>query len=154
MVAMALAEFGMNDEQLLADDVGGLRMEIHRVELPSGSNYFTVWEGTETVQVELYNSSFCTITNGYIQIEPGTYDNTRLTVDSLAYVQQTSTILLVDTSFAFIAQTFMPIIIEEENEYRLVISIASDVWFDADSVRIIPGRYPFEGAALRMFYRY
>lgn len=148
----ASVEFGMNDDTLLKGVAGDLRMRVLKVEVPDGNSYTSVWEGAEYVQVELQTSDFVTITNGYEDMEPRSYASIRVTVDSLAHVQQTAETLLIDTAFTFVAQAFTPIVIGGGDELRLVVSIAAEVWFDEDSIRIIPGHEPFESAALRVYY--
>lgn len=148
----ASVEFGMNDESLKDGVAGDLRMRVLSVELPDAGDYVTVWEGIEYVQVELEEDDFVSITNGYEGIEPKTYANVRVTVDSLTHIQQTSSVLLIDTAFSFVAEAFTPIVISDDIDYRLVVVIAAEHWFDDTLVSIIPGRQPFENAALRIFY--
>jgi hypothetical protein len=150
----ASVEFGMNDETLLDGTAGDLRMRVLRVEIPDGSEYITAWEGFEYVQVELQEGDFVSITNGYEDIEPKAYSNVRVTVDSLTHIQQTVTTLVTDTSVTFVAQALSPIVIGDGDELKLVVAIAAEVWFDEDSVRIIPGHEPFENATLRIYYEY
>ena len=150
----ASVEFGMNDETLLDGAAGDLRMRVLRVEIPEGGDYVTAWEGIEPVQVELQESDFASITNGYESVEPRTYSNIRVTVDSLTHIQQTVTTPLIDTALTFVAQAFSPIVISDGDELRLVVAIAAEVWFDEDSIRIAPGHEPFENAALRIYYDY
>jgi len=150
----ASVEFGMNDETLFDGAAGDLVMRVLKVEIPQGGEYVTAWTGIENVRVELQTDDFVSITNGYEDVEPRAYSNARITVDSLAHIQQTSTTVLVDTSFVFVAQAFSPIVIGDGDELRLVVVIAAENWFDEDSVRIIPGHDPFENAALRIYYEY
>ena len=148
----ASVEFGLNDETLKDGAAGDLRMRVLSIELPDAGDYVTVWEGIEYAQVELQEDNFVSITNGYVGIEPKTYANARVTVDSLTHIQQTSSVLLIDTAVTFVAQAFTPIVINDDIEYRLVVVIAAEHWFDDTLVAIIPGREPFESAALRIFY--
>lgn len=148
----ASVEFGMNDETLFDGVAGDLRMRVLKIEVPDGNTYTSVWEGAEYVQVELETSDFATITNGYEDIEPRSYTRIRLTVDSLTHVQQTAEILLIDTALAFVAQAFTPLVISGGDELKLVVSIASEIWFDDTLPGIIQGHEPFEGAALRIYY--
>jgi hypothetical protein len=150
----ASVEFGMNDETLFDGVAGDLGMKVTRIEVPDGDTYMTVWDGNEYVQVELQTSDFVSITNGYESVEPRSYSRVRVTVDSLTHVQQTASTLLIDSSFSFTAEAFTPIVIGDGDELRLVITIGAEVWFDEDSVKIIDGHYPFESAALRVFYEY
>ena len=147
-------EFGMNDETLLDGAAGDLTMRVLQIEIPHGDEYVTAWVGIENVRVELQTDDFVSITNGYEDIEPRAYTNARITVDSLAHIQQTSTTVLIDTAFSFVAQAFSPIVIGDGDELRLVVVIGAENWFDEDSVRIIPGHDPFESAALRIYYEY
>lgn len=148
----ALVEFGMYDCSLMEQRAGDLGMRVLKIELPYESIYVTVWEGVETVQVPLESYGFVTITNGNVGIEPNLFGDARVTIDSLIYVQ-TSTVL-IDTSITFIAEAFVQIIIEGGDELPLVIDINSGDWFDEDSVMIIPGHDPFEGASLSIYYGY
>jgi hypothetical protein len=150
----ASVEFGMNDETLLDGAAGDLRMRVLKVEIPDGNEYVTAWESIEYIQIELQEDAFVSITNGYEDIEPRAYSNVRITVDSIEHIQQTATTSLIDTSVTFVAQAFSPIVISDGDELRLVVAIAAEVWFDEDSVRIIPGHEPFENAALRIYYEY
>lgn len=150
----ASVEFGMNDETLLDGVAGDLRMRVLKVEIPDGSEYITAWESAEYVQVELQEDVFVSITNGYEDIEPKTYSNIRITVDSLTHIQQTVTTPLVDTSITFVAQAFSPVVISDGDELRLVVAIAAQSWFEDSTVSIIPGHEPFENAALRIYYEY
>jgi hypothetical protein len=148
----ASVEFGMNDEALFDGVAGDLRMRVLQIEAAVGGEYTTVWEGPEYVQVELQTSDFASITNGYVDIEPGTYPRVRVTVDSLAHVQQTATVSVVDSAFSFVAEAFTPIVISEGDELELVIVINAETWFNENTGAIIENHYPFEGAGLRIFY--
>ena len=148
----ASVEFGMNDEALFDGVAGDLRMRVLQIEAVVGGEYTTVWEGQEYVQVELQTSDFASITNNYIDIEPGTYPRVRITVDSLAHVQQTATVSVVDSAFSFVAEAFTPIVISEGDELELVIVINAETWFNENTSVIIENHYAFEGAALRIFY--
>ena len=148
----ASVEFGMNDEAVFDGVAGDLRMRVLQIEAAVGGEYTTVWEGQEYVQVELQTSDFASITNGYIDIEPGTYPRVRITLDSLEHVQQTATVSVVDTAFSFIAEAFTPIVISENDEIELVIVINAETWFNENTSAIIENHYAFDGAALRIFY--
>ncbi len=148
----ASVEFGMNDEALFDGVAGDLFMRVRQIELPDAGEYMTVWEGTEYVQVELQTSDFVSITDGYIDIEPGTYSRARITVDSLMHVQQSESTLVVEAAMSFVAEAFAPIIISEGDEVTLVIVLNAEIWFDETSSTIFEGQEPFEGAALRRVY--
>jgi hypothetical protein len=150
----ASIEFGMNDVTLLEGAAGDLGMRVVSIEVPDGNEYVPVWEGAEPIIVELETSDFTSITHRHIDVAPGTYSSVRLTIDSLTYIQQTSSTLVFDSSYQFVAQAFTPVVISDGDELRLVVSIAAEIWFDTDSVRIIEGHYPFEGAAMTVFYEY
>jgi hypothetical protein len=126
----AFVEFGMNDEALLEGPAGDLKMRVLRIEVPEGNEYITVWEGIENVVVELRASDFVSITNGYENIEPNAYSNIRVTVDSLTHVQGTFDTLIIDTTITFVAQAFTPIVIGDGDEFKLVVVIEAESWFD------------------------
>jgi len=149
----ASVEFGMNDETLFEGAAGDLRMRVLKIEIPDGNSYTSVWEGAEYVQVELQTSDFVTITHGNEEMEPRSYANIRLTVDSLTHIQQTTETLIIDTALTFVAQAFTPIVVSGGDELRLVVSIAAEVWFNDTLPGIIPGHEPFESAALRVYYQ-
>jgi hypothetical protein len=150
----ASVEFGMNDEALFDGVAGDLLMRVRQIELPDAGEYVSVWEATEYVQVELQTSDFVSITNGYIDIEPGTYSRARITVDSLMHVQQSESTLVVESPVSFVAEAFTPIVVSEGDELTLVIVLNAETWFDETSSTIIDGHDPFEGTALRIFYGY
>ena len=150
----AAVEFGMNDVTLLDGAAGDLGMRVLSIEVPDGDTYIPVWEGAEPIVVELETSDFTTITHRYIDLEPGTFSNVRVMIDSLTYIQQTSTTVIIDSTYQFVAQAFTPVVISDGDELKIVVSIAAEIWFDTDSVRIIEGHYPFEGAAITIFYEY
>ena len=152
----ASVEFGMNDETLLDGAAGDLRMRVLKVEIPDGGEYITAWESIEYVQIELQEDDFVSITNGYEDIEPGTYSNVRVTVDSLTHIQQavTTPLIIPDSAITFVAQAFSPIVISDGDELKLVVAIAAEVWFEDSTATIVPGHEPFENAALRIYYEY
>ena len=150
----ASVEFGMNDAALFDGVAGDLLMRVRQIELPDAGEYMTVWEGAEYVQVELETSDFASITNGYIDIEPGTYHRARITVDSLMHVQQSESTVVVEAAISFVAEAFTPIVISEGDELALVIVLNAEMWFDETSSTIVEGQDPFEGAALRIYYEY
>ena len=147
-------EFGMNDETLLEGVAGDLAMRVLKIEAPDGTGYTTVWEGAKQIQIELQTDDFVTITDGYIDIDPMTLSYVLVTVDSLSHVQDNVVTPLVDSTIVFRADAFAPIPIIEGDEKKLVIVIGAAVWFDEDSLQIVTGHEPFEGAALRVSYEY
>ena len=148
----ASVEFGMNDEALFDGVAGDLRMRVLSIETEKAGEYTTVWTGQEYVQVELQTSDFASITNEYVDVEPGTYPRVRITVDSLAHIQQTATVSVVDSAFSFVAEAFTPIVISEGDELELVVVINAETWFNENTGQILENHVPFEGAALRIFY--
>ena len=150
----AAVEFGMNDEAVFDSEFGDIGVRIRRIELPDDDTYTTVWEGVEYLQIELQNSDFVTITNSYIDVAPGSYSSVRITADSVVYIQETSSTILVDTLFQFVAQAFAPLVIDEGDEFQLVVVIASEDWFDSNTGTIIAGSHAFQGATLRIYYEY
>ncbi|MEO0189634.1 MAG: hypothetical protein ABIL18_01485, partial [candidate division WOR-3 bacterium] len=96
--------------------------------------------------------SFCSITRNYISIPSGSYKKMRITIDSLSYKIDNTTIVLLDSIYQFVADAFTELIIEDNEEYRIVIGIASTNWFDPVSQQIKTGHLPFEGASLKFYY--
>ena len=148
----AVVEFGMNDEAVFDSEFGDIGAKITKIELPDEDTYTTIWQGAEYVQIEMQNSDFVTITNSYRSIAPGAYSNVRITADSVVYIQETSSTILVDTLFQFVAQAFAPLVIDEGDEFQLVVVIASENWFDSNTASIISGSHAFQGATLRIYY--
>ena len=60
--------------------------------------------------------------------------------------------MLVETSYQFIANAFTQIVIDENDDLQLAITINSSSWLDTDSMKIKGGHELFEGAALRVYY--
>lgn len=145
-------EVGLDDEGLLLGVYGDLKMRVLKAELYNGEDYSVVFEGIKSVTVSIQSSDFASITDGYEPIPPNSYDRIRLTVDSLQFVEQTSSITIVDTVLQFTANAFTDIVIEDGDELQLVVNIVSQGWFDADSMKIKSGHQPFEGAALKVYY--
>ena len=152
----AMVEFGMNDEEtLLRGTLGDIVVWITKIEIPEdGSTYTTVWEGSRQVQVPIHSTDFFSITDNEVEIIPGSYQNIRLTADSLYFRQDFTNERLVNTPVSFIASAFTEIVIEEDDEMRLVVNIMSDSWFDNEELAIKDGHTPFEGAQLKIFYQY
>ena len=143
-------ELGFNDEGLLRGTGPELAIWVSKIEFPEEGTYTTVWEGSKRVQVPTGSREFLSITDGYIEITPGSYQTIRLTVDSLHYITDATSNPLVDTTCQFIATAFIEIVIEDGDEMQLVVDIMSSNWFDADSLT----NTPFEGARLKIYVDY
>ncbi len=150
-----MVEVGMNDGPARAvppADQGDLAMRVHSIEIPLGGEYSVLWQGPQDVQIPIGSEDFFSITFRYIEIEPGSYDHFRLTVDSVRHVQDTLEVMVVDTSYQFEAHAFTSIVIEEDDEFQLVVGINAARWFDEVTQQIIDGHVAFEGATLKIFY--
>ncbi|MBN2620301.1 hypothetical protein JXB22_04345 [candidate division WOR-3 bacterium] len=145
----SFVEFGANDDVLLDAPLGDITMRVLRIEVPEGGTYTTVWDLGKRVTVPIQASGFVSITDGPVVIVPGTYDHARITVDSVCYVSD-STTLLIDTTYIFDANAFTDIVIEENEDMSLVINIVSTTWFDTNTGTI--SGTPFDQAALRVYY--
>lgn len=145
-------EIGFNDSALLAGTFGDMIIRVSKIEMLQNKEYTTLWEGSSIVMVPVNGEDFCSITNDYISIVPGTYKTLRITIDSLSYKIDNSTVLLIDSIYQFNATAFSDLVIEDNDEYRFVVGIASTNWFDSDSLKIKTGHQPFEGANLKIFY--
>lgn len=147
----AMVEVGMYDESLAEAPLGDVVMRVTKIELAEDNTYNTIWESANHVEVGVQSSDFVSITNNYVEITPGSYQSIRLTVDSVGYVSD-STVMLVETSYQFIANAFSQIVIDENDDLQLAITINSSSWLDTDSMKIKEGHVAFEGAALRVYY--
>lgn len=147
----AMVEVGLYDESLADAPLGDVVMRVTKIELAEDNTYNTIWESANHVEVAVQSSDFVSITNNYIEITPGSYQSIRLTVDSVCYVSDT-TVMLVETSYQFIANAFSQIVIDENDDLQLAITINSSSWLDTDSMKIKEGHVAFEGAALRVYY--
>jgi uncharacterized cupin superfamily protein len=147
----AMVEVGLYDESLADAPLGDVVMRVTKIELAEDNTYNTIWESANQVEVAVQSSDFVSITEGYIEITPGSYQSIRLTVDSVYYVSDT-TVMLVETSYQFIANAFTQIVIDENDDLQLAITINSSSWLDTDSMKIKGGHELFEGAALRVYY--
>lgn len=145
----AFVEFGTNDDVLFDAPLGDITMRVLRIEVPEGGSYTPVWEMGKRVVVPIQSGSFVSITDGPIVIVPGTYAHVRVTVDSVCYVSD-STTLLIDTTYIFDANAFTGIVIEENDDISLVINIVSTSWFDTNTGTV--SGTPFDQAALRVYY--
>ncbi|MCK4673578.1 hypothetical protein KAT67_06305 [candidate division WOR-3 bacterium] len=147
----AMVEVGLYDESLIDAPLGDVVMRVTKIELAEDNTYNTIWESANHVEVTVQSSDFVSITEGSIEITPGSYQSIRLTVDSVCYVSD-STVMLVETSYQFIANAFTQIVIDENDDLQLAITINSSSWLDTDSMKIKGGHELFEGAALRIYY--
>ncbi|MCK4756193.1 hypothetical protein KAS56_04600 [candidate division WOR-3 bacterium] len=147
----AMVEVGLYDESLVDAPLGDVVMRVTKIELAEDNTYNTIWESANHVEVTVQSSDFVSITEGSIEITPGSYQSIRLTVDSVCYVSD-STVMLVETSYQFIANAFTQIVIDENDDLQLAITINSSSWLDTDSMKIKGGHELFEGAALRVYY--
>lgn len=145
-------EFGINDNALFDGTLGDISMTVTRIEMPEGDVYTMVWEGAKEVIVGIRVSDFVSITDRYIEVTPGSYQNIRLTVESVRYIQDSNSVLLIDTSYQFIATAFSALPVEENFDQEFVIGIMSTTWFDIDSLKIREGYEAFQGASLKINY--
>ncbi|KPJ71847.1 hypothetical protein AMJ52_08305 [candidate division TA06 bacterium DG_78] len=150
----ATVEFGMNDRGLLRGTLGDFVVYVSKIELPEDNIYTTVWDGSSVIEVSVTDDDFVTITEHYIEVPPGSYEQVRVTIDSLYYVQEQISEVLVGATLQFIATAISDVVIEEGDELQLVINIVSDNWFDAESLMIRPGHEAFEGARLQVHHEY
>lgn len=147
----AMVEVGLYDESLVDAPLGDVVMRVTKIELAEDNTYNTIWESANHVEVTVQSSDFVSITEGSIEITPGSYQSIRLTVDSVCYVSD-STVMLIETSYQFIANAFTQIVIDENDDLQLAITINSSSWLDTDSMKIKEGHVAFEEAALRVYY--
>ena len=145
----ALVEFGLTDDVLLDAPLGDLGMRVLQIDIPEGGSYTTVWNSGTYVEVPVQSSGFISITDIPVTIVPGTYDHVRITVDSVRFVTD-STVVLIDSQYVFDANAFTTIVIEENDDMRLVVNLVSTSWFDANSGTL--NGTPFDQAALRVYY--
>jgi len=148
----ASVEIGFNDGVLLRGTYGDIIVRVTRIEVFQSGEFTEVWNGNNIVDIPINSDDYCSITNGYIPITSGSYKKMRITIDSLSYKLDNTVVALLDSVYQFTANAFTDIIIEDNDEYRLVISIASTNWFEPDSQKIKTGHQPFEGASLKVYY--
>jgi len=154
----AMVEVGLNDSEFLSfllwGTEGDIVMRVVCIEVPQDGAYDTLWSGAHEVVVPIRDRDFVSITGGDVEISPDSYLRMRLTVDSVRYVDEPVDKMLIDTPYQFTAQAFSAIVIEEDDEFRLVVNINSDAWFDSnpDSLKIREGHEAFEGAQLKIYY--
>lgn len=145
-------EFGANDGALFDGTLGDIGMTVTGIEMPEGDGYVTVWEGAREVVVALGVADFVSITDRYVEVTPGSYQNVRLTVESVRYIQDSISVPLIDVSYQFIATAFSELVVDENDDLQFVIGIMSATWFDSDSLKIRSGYEAFQGATLRINY--
>ncbi len=154
----AMVEVGLNDSEfssfLLLGTEGDIVMRVLCIEVPQEGAYDTLWSGAQEVAVPINGADFVSITGGNVEISPDSYLRMRLTVDSVRFVDEPTDKMLVDAPYQFTAQAFSAIVIEEGDEFRLVININTDMWFDSnpDSLKIREGHEAFEEAQLKIYY--
>lgn len=145
-------EFGINDGALFDGTLGDISMTVTRIEMPEGDGYTMVWEGAKEVIVGIGVSDFVSITDRYIEVTPGSYQNIRLTVESVRYIQDSNSVLLIDTSYRFTATASLALRVEENFDQEFVVGIMSATWFDVDPPKIKDGCVAFQGASLKINY--
>lgn len=145
-------EFGMNDDALFDGTLGDISMTVTRIEMPEGDGYTMVWEGAKEVIVDIQVSDFVSITDRYIEVTPGSYQNIRLTVESVRYIHNSVSVPLIDTSYQFTATAFSALPVEENFDQEFVVGIMSTTWFDIDSLKIKDRYVAFQGASLKINY--
>jgi hypothetical protein len=149
-----MVEIGVNDgpEKATLGTAGDISMRVLSIEIPESGGYTVLWDGVQAVRVSIESSDFVSITNRFFEVEPGSYEDIRVTVDSVQHVQDTLVVMLVDTAYQFVADAFTDIVIEENDEFQLVVGINTPLWFDPGNQEIRPGHVAFEGATLRIYY--
>jgi len=148
----AAVEIGFNDGALLAGTFGDMIIGVSKIEAFQNAEYTIIWDVGNIVTVPVNGEDFCSVTGDYVSIMPGTYRKLRITIDSMNYRIDNSVISLIDSVYQFTATSFSDIIINGNDEYRLVVGIASSNWFDSESLKIKTGHQPFEGANLKLYY--
>ncbi len=147
----AQVEIGFNDENLIGRAPANFIIRVQKIELKNDDTFNEIWSGTNTVSVALQGSDFLSITDQYVPVTPGNYQRIRITIDLLQYQEQ-EIYTLIDTLYQFIAAALGSIIIEANDELKLVIDIASSKWFDTEEMKIKAGHQAFEGAILKVAY--
>jgi len=142
----ATAEIGMTDDQLLnRAPLGDIYMRVLKIELPVEGTYETVWDGPAKVSVPISSGSFVSITINQVDITPADYDRIRVTVDSLGFTDGTNEILLDAGETQFVATATASIPVDDGDEVKMIVNIATVNWFDTDSLIASP----FQGAVLK-----
>jgi len=145
----AMVEIGFNDEGAVSMP-GDVVIWLTKIELPVGS---TLWRGYQPITIPINATGFISATGTYYEIEPGYYQIISVFIDSVRYVADSVSTLLVDRPYQFFADATIPIYIDENNELQLVVNIQSDNWLDFDAAEIKDGHYAFEGAQLKIHYQ-
>lgn len=148
----ATVEIGFNDSAILKGSYGDLIITVSKIEMYQTKEFVEIWSGINKVSVPVGGNDYYSITGGYIPVAPGSYKKLRITIDSLIYKIDNTTVILLDSTYQFIASAFTDILIEDNEEYRLLVSIASTNWFDPVAQKIKTGHQPFEGANLKIYY--
>lgn len=151
-VRNASVEIGFNDGPIFRGTYGDIVVRVTKIEAFQKGQFSDLWNGNNVVSIPINSDEYCSITNSYVILSSGSYTKMRITIDSLAYKVDNTDIILLDSIYQFTANAFTDIVIEDNSEYRLVISISSNTWFDPDSHKIKTGHQPFEGASLKVYY--
>jgi hypothetical protein len=147
----AKVEVGMVDEALFyRAPLGDLYMRVTKLELPGETDYETIWEGAKWVDVPVQTGAFASITDSRVDVVPDSYRRIRITVDSLGFTNGTDSAYLVTGTTQFVAEAFTDIIVAEGDELAFSVNVRSDTWLSPDSMKIISGHTPFEGANLKL----
>lgn len=149
---VASVEVGLNDEGLFRGVPGQFVIRVLKIEAKKDEAYSVIWEGSKLLTIPAHTSSFTSITEQYVNIDPGSYKTFRITVDSLVYTKDATNAVLLYTTYQFDANAFSNIIFEADDEHKLVVNIASEQWFDMDSLKIKSRSAPFSGAKLSIYY--
>lgn len=146
---VASVEVGFNDANVSKATYGDIAFNVLVIEFESD----TIWAGNTYVSVPLLDDTlFTSATNGTVEVDPGSYQDMRVTAESLRYVMGATDTMLLDGVFSFTAQAFTPLQLDANEELRLVIDMVSENWFDPVMKEIKPGSTPFAGAGLRIDY--
>ncbi len=148
----ASVEVGFNDGPLFRGIYGDIVARVIKIELFQNGKFTEIWNSNNTVSIPINGDEYCSITNSYIPVSAGSYKKIRITIDSLSYKIDNTITVLLDSLYQFTADAFTDIVVDANEEYDLVISIASANWFDPDSQKIKTGHQPFEGASLKVYY--
>lgn len=145
----ALVEIGFNDEGAVSIP-GDVVLWVTEIEFPLGN---TLWRGYQPITIPINSSGFISATGTYYEIEPGYYRVARVAVDSVRYINDTVSTLVIERPYRFGICTPYPIYFDGDKEVRLVVSIRTDKWLDCDEAEVKFGCYPFDGAQLNIYYQ-